>query len=120
MRVVLASALLIFVVGCSSSSIKAISASEFHDYGSAPMEHTLYLGSDDMFHYFAWSSGKASGKWKVMRSEMSFETTWALSEGRDAPVVRGVQGNWQPYIGAYSTESAPNNKLQPSADAPAE
>ncbi|MDX5436459.1 MAG: hypothetical protein LPK03_04655 [Pontibacter sp.] len=84
------------------------------------MEHTLYLGSDDMFHYFAWSSGKASGKWKVMRPEMPFETTWALSEGRDAPVVRGAQGNWQPYIGAYSAESAPNNKLQPIADAPVE
>jgi len=99
MRLLLVCALAMVFAGCASNRPNYIHAAEFKNYGSTPLSHTVYLGSDQQFHYFAWSSGKSGGKWKAKKSELSFATEWPLAEGRTAFLMQNQQGQWQPYVG---------------------
>ncbi|MES2917425.1 MAG: hypothetical protein V4729_02285 [Pseudomonadota bacterium] len=97
MRLFLVCALVALVAGCASSRPHQIHAAELNNFGSTPLSHTVYLGSDQEFHYFAWSSGKSGGKWKVSRSELAFSPEWPVAQGRTAFLKQNQQGQWQPY-----------------------
>lgn len=99
MRLFLVCALVALVAGCASSRPNQIHATEFKNYGSTPLSHTVYLGSDQQFHYFAWSSGKSGGKWKVLKSELPFTAGWPVAQERTAFLMKNQQGEWQPYEG---------------------
>ncbi len=89
----------VLLAGCVSGKVIQIPATDFKSYGVDPLSHTMYLGSDDGWHYFAWSSGKTGGKWKVLKSEMPFNKEWSVEEGRPAFVARDDHGHWQPLGG---------------------
>ena len=84
--------------GCATRAPVRISVSELRDYGDTPLEHTIYLGSDERFHYFAWSSGKSGGEWKVDRSELPFRREFPRGS-RGAFLITAPGGTLQPYLG---------------------
>ena len=59
---------------------KDISRSEFVNYGDTPLSHTIYKGSDDIYHYFVWSYEKSSGGWKISKKQLSLNCEEALDE----------------------------------------
>jgi len=83
-------------VGCATAHVQQIRYSEFHDYGDTPLSHTIYLGSDSSFHYFAWEHGKSGGNWKVAKAEMIISNEFA-SGTREAVLVKNPEGNWCAY-----------------------
>jgi hypothetical protein len=83
-------------LSCSGDAPVQIAAAEFKNYGDSPLEHTLYIGSDEEFHYFVWSSGKSSGHWKIEKSEMPFHQDFPLGT-REAFLVTAPDGTVQPY-----------------------
>jgi|SRR5690349_7026556 len=86
--------------GCASTpAYEHIPAGSFVDYGASPLRHTVYLGSDEAFHYFAWENGKSSGNWKVSKSEMPFTSEWPMGQ-RTATMTKDSSGHWQPYVGS--------------------
>jgi hypothetical protein len=46
--------LLLAISVSSCTSHRIISSDEFVDYGSNPINHTMYMGSDSDYHHFAW------------------------------------------------------------------
>jgi hypothetical protein len=77
---------------------RKINKSEFIDYGDTPSCHTIYVGSDDSYHYFVWSSGKIGGRWKVSKADMPFRQEYRKGE-KEAFLIRDNWGNIQPYLG---------------------
>ena len=98
MRLLLVCALVALAVGCSSSRPNKIHAAEFRNYGATSLSHTVYLGSDQQFHYFSWSSGKSGGKWKILKSELPFAAEWPVAQGRTAFLMQNEKEQWQPYV----------------------
>jgi hypothetical protein len=66
------------------------------NYGDTPLTHTIYLGSDERDHYFAWSDGKTGGHWKVRKEELVVENGFALGV-REALLVKNHEGHWCAY-----------------------
>lgn len=88
--------LLILWAGCSAQQVQTISGAQFVDYGNTPLSHTIYLGSDDGYHYFAWSHGKTSGRWKIPREELTVTNQFALGD-REAFLLKRPDGQWCAY-----------------------
>lgn len=90
---------LLLTASCASSAVyDQIPVASFRNFGGTPLNHTVYVGSDALFHYFVWENGKSSGRWKVPKGEMPFKTEWSVGT-RDALLTKDASGKWQPYIG---------------------
>ena len=74
-------------ISCGGAKPVLITPGEFHNYGDAPLEHTLYLGSDSQFHYFAWSHDKSGGRWKIEKSDMPFHREFKLGTYETSPIL---------------------------------
>jgi len=74
-----------------------ITPDDLRIYGDTPLEHTIYLGSDSNFHYFAWTRGKASGRWRILKASMPFACEFPFEE-REAILVLDDSGLPQPYV----------------------
>lgn len=97
MRTSVAFLLLVVALGaCSSDEAVELPASRFINYGAAPLSHTLYMGSDATFHYFAWESGSSSGGWKIRKTDMPF-CAEVPSTRTGLAIVKNQSGAWQPY-----------------------
>jgi hypothetical protein len=81
---------------CTAQRVDTISAAQFVDYGDSPLSHTIYLGSDGGYHYFAWVHGKSSGRWKVPDSELIVTNEFAIGK-REAFVLQRPDGKWCAY-----------------------
>jgi hypothetical protein len=82
--------------GCASNRVAQIDAAAFRNYGASPLQHTMYMGSDAEFHYFAWSDSLRSGRWRVRKVAMPFRTEWAVELQRGSFLVQDQDGQWQP------------------------
>ena len=87
---------LLLVSGCTSQRFETISGSQFVNYGDRPLAHTIYLGSDDGFHFFGWSHGKSSGRWRVPQDELIVMNPFPLGT-REAFVFPRPNGRWCAY-----------------------
>lgn len=88
--------IMLLVAGCSTQQPQTISGAQFVDYGATPLSHTIYLGSDNGYHYFAWSHGKTGGRWKVLREELIVTNQFALGD-REAFLLKLQDGQWCAY-----------------------
>ncbi len=88
--------ILLLVTSCSARQVQTISGPQFVDYGDAPLSHTIYLGSDNGYHYFVWEHEKASGRWKVPREELMVTNPFALGD-REAFLLKRPDGQWCAY-----------------------
>src|SRR6185295_8976685 len=79
------------VVGCASARPEQIGYSDFRDYGDTPLSHTVYLGSDQAYHYFAWTHDKSGGKWKVPKVEMAIANEFSTGS-REAFLAKNPEG----------------------------
>lgn len=82
--------------GCAVQRPETISGQQFVNYGDTPLSHTIYLGSDGGFHYFAWSHGKSGGQWKVSKRELILTNQFALGE-REASLLKLPNDQWCAY-----------------------
>lgn len=89
-------AVLLLSWGCATQRVETISGAQFVDYGASPLSHTVYLGSDGGYHYFAWSHGKSGGRWKVPDGELIVTNQFALG-GREAFLLKRPDGEWCAY-----------------------
>jgi len=87
---------LLVCISCASDPSTRISASDFRDYGDTQLEHTIYLGSDESLHYFAWSSGKSGSEWKI---EMPFRQEFERGAG-ETFLTTALDGSIQPHLGS--------------------
>ena len=71
-----------FSSGCATDQPRLVSAGRIPLYGSDPLSHTVYVGSDERYHYFAWSSGLRSGQVKVDRSALALSHEFGRGEGK--------------------------------------
>ena len=60
-------------------------------YGTDPLNHTVYVGSDSTYHHFRWSRGKSSGSYIVPLNQISFSETFEVGE-RKAFLTRNDGG----------------------------
>lgn len=88
--------ILLLVTGCFARQVQAISGAQFVDYGDTLLSHTIYLGSDNGYHYFVWEDGTASGQWKVPREELRVTNPFALGD-REAFLLKRPDGQWCAY-----------------------
>ncbi|WP_449465467.1 hypothetical protein [Stenotrophomonas humi] len=92
-------ALLVLIAGCTQPrSEQLIHVSEFRNYGSTPLQHTFYIGSDVAHHHFIWSNGKQGGTWLIRKSEMPIVNEQPFNPqvgraGRSA--FRSTDGTWR-------------------------
>jgi hypothetical protein len=69
--------LVLVLSGCVSSSAKLVSADAVPVYGVDPLYHTVYTGSDERYHYFAWNRGLRGGQLKVDRTQLTLSREFA-------------------------------------------
>ncbi len=81
---------------CVSDRVVQIHGSEFVNYGVDPLSHTVYLGSDAEYHYFAWSKGKSGGRCKILKSEMPFDHEFPVGSSKSF-LERDPRGHWQQH-----------------------
>ncbi len=93
----IAIALVLFLASCYAEQVREIGPGQFVDYGDTPIEHTIYLGSDDQYHYFAWSHGKSGGRWKIDRDLMNLNRVFPVTDGRSAFLYTDDEGQLQPW-----------------------
>jgi hypothetical protein len=98
---------------CSGCRAELISAWQFVNYGDTPLSHTIYLGSDDSYHYFVWSQGKAGGRWRVLKEDVIVANEFEVGD-REAFLVKGRDGHWCAYP-CESTTSLPNRAVPADA-----
>jgi hypothetical protein len=84
------------VTSCSAHHVETISGTQFVDYGDTPLSHTIYLGSENGYHYFAWAHGKAGGRWKVLQEELIVTNPFPLG-AREAFLLKRPNGQWCAY-----------------------
>ena len=80
--------------GCSDPGPVETTAADLPVYGTDPLYHTVYVGSDTDFHHFRWSRGKRSGAYLVPREQISFFETFEVG-GRSSFLVRTDDGTLQ-------------------------
>jgi hypothetical protein len=102
MRITLGVVALI-LIGCSAPSAVMTSARDLPLYGVDPLYHTVYVGSDEGFHYFRWSRGLGSGSYIVPRDEIVFDGEFVRGEGQ-VFLTRGDDGSirFHPVLGGGS------------------
>ena len=82
-RFCIAVPLLLLTCGCSQARV--VSSRELPVYGTDPLMHTIYLGTDDRFHHFTTQNGKAGSHVRVRRDDARIQPEpFALNSGRDA------------------------------------
>jgi hypothetical protein len=69
--------LLLAAAGCSSNRV--IPASQVKAYGTDPLQHTTYTGTDDQYHHFSWQRDFSRGRWRVPKDETRIEPPDAAS-----------------------------------------
>ena len=79
----------LILVGCQT---RTIPPSEIKCYGTDPLMHTTYRGSDESYHYISWQNGKASGIWRVDRESLHLPEIFSLDSGRKHFVIRNDDG----------------------------
>jgi hypothetical protein len=52
----------------------------------------VYIGSDEIYHHFAWSKGKVSGRWMVEKSTITLKETFPTDSGESRFVTRDDSG----------------------------
>ena len=78
-------------LACADRGPVKTTAADLPFYGTDPLNHTMYVGSDGDFHHFRWSHGKRSGTYLVDREQISFVETFAVGD-RSAFLVRDDDG----------------------------
>ena len=86
----------IFVIGCSHTATVS-DPEDIKVYGTDPLSHTVYTGSDSSFHYFVWQNGKSGGRWKVPKATLNWKREVPKGEGRQF-VIKDAEGNLQPML----------------------
>jgi hypothetical protein len=89
---------------CASTRSVEVPASEFRNFGDSESKHTVYLGSDEMYHYFHWHDGRSGGNWKIGKAEMGLGFEFPVSEDRSTFVRKNAQGQWEPWANNPHTE----------------
>lgn len=88
--------LILFVLtifGCNGSDdYQHINLDRFKNYGDTPLEHTVYKGTDNDYHYFIWSNGKSGGKWKVNKQNLDFECELSFPLEKGAFIFKNNDG----------------------------
>lgn len=87
---VIAALLLNLLAGCRTG---VVLPSQVKCYGTDPMEHTIYIGSDATNHYFRCSHGFASGEWVVKRKDLCLNETFPPGKEKARFVRRDMSGN---------------------------
>jgi hypothetical protein len=67
----IAAALVIPLAGCARTRV--IKGADLPLYGSDPLMHTVYRGSDETFHHFALQHGKSGREVVVRRDELEIK-----------------------------------------------
>ncbi len=89
-KVIILSCLIgLILVGCQT---RTIPPSGIICYGTDPLMHTIYLGSDEFYHYFAWQNGKSAGTWEVKQKSLLLPETYPLDSGKRYFVFRTHDG----------------------------
>jgi hypothetical protein len=82
-RLCIAAPLLLLASGCSTTRV--ISSEELPVYGTSPLMHTMYLGTDDQFHHFAIQHGKTGSQILMRRDDARISPEpFSLDSGRHA------------------------------------
>jgi hypothetical protein len=56
----------VWVLGClNGPGVTTLNSEQLPVYGTDPLKHTQYVGSDQNFHYFEYQQGKESGSVRV-------------------------------------------------------
>lgn len=88
---------LLFAMGCSNTRV--VSSEALPVYGTDPLMHTIYLGSDAEFHHFALQHGKSASKALVRRADAQIRPEpFGLGEGRHAFVQAVSKGHIQVLV----------------------
>ena len=82
-----------FLTSCQSR-IRMVEAEELPILGTAPLQHTVYIGSDERFHFFNAQDGKILKKFKIRRGLVSFENEQEVGE-TSRIVTRDAKGALQ-------------------------
>ena len=85
-------ALTLLTAGCVSSRAKIVSPQQLPLYGSDPLYHTVYVGSDDRYHHFKWSRGLLSGEFLVDRGALHLSRVFSSGAGK-AFLTRTADGS---------------------------
>ncbi len=81
------------LTGCGLMGPVQVSANDLPLHGVDPIQHTVYVGSDEAFHYFRWSHFPKGGEYKVPREEIRFPYEFSRESGRQAFLTRDDHGN---------------------------
>ena len=80
-----------YVAGCGRTRV--VESGGLPVYGTDPLMHTVYMGTDDRFHHFAVQHGKSGGNVVVRRQEARIKPEpFARNTGRQAFVKRAKPG----------------------------
>jgi len=71
------------LAGCVSIHTKLVTPDSVPLYGDTPMCHTVYIGSDDRYHYFSWIRGFRGGKVKVIREQLHLSREFPRGAGHE-------------------------------------
>jgi hypothetical protein len=104
---------ILFITSCDS--IKCVKSKEIKCYGNDPLYHTAYVGSDSKFHYFVYSKGKVSGKWKVRKEDLKWIYGFPYEEKRHLLITRDKTGKLRPII----IKKSQNESASPNSDSAA-
>ena len=77
--------------GCATGPSE-IAADELPLYGHDPLYHTMYSGSDEIFHYFRWNRGVRSGVYKVDRRDLALNGEFQRGTAPNRLVTRDEDG----------------------------
>lgn len=88
---------LFVILGCAKNNFPLIDIASFKNYGNKPLNHTMYLGSDNDFHYFTWSSGKTQGKWRVRKAELKLGCEYRFNQ-KESFLIKNEDGIYAPYL----------------------
>ena len=85
-------ALITLIFTSCAHRTKTVTPNEIVCYGTDPLYHTLYKGSDEEYHYFRYSKGKVFGFWKVKRDELELSETFSRNSNQKRFVERDESG----------------------------
>ena len=81
--------IILALIGCASNKFIEVAPDEIKCHGTDPLYYTVYVGSDEIYHYFLWSEGLYSGKWKVRRKNLYLSKTFKHDGTKSVFAVKG-------------------------------
>ena len=72
----------LLLTGCAHNEPELAQPSQVACYGSERFSHTVYLGSDKEYHYFAWTHELKRGSWKIPRYALELPGEFPRGKGR--------------------------------------